>query len=377
MIPSADRIEDFHRESLVIDTCGPHGPLIFTDNMLARVDEMTAAGTYTGLVIGEIEKMTRDAIAADALRGFWEGLEASGVDVSVVTIGAFGPRPFSFEGAVADLSSYQKLFESTDRIRKVTSAGDARSVKDDGAFGIILDFQNSTHFGDDLDKLDLFYEFGLRVIQLTYNTRNLVADGCTERNPGGLSKFGVSVIRRMNELGILIDTSHSSERTTLDAIEVSERPTAVTHSFAKSLHDHDRGKGDDVIRATGEAGGYFGVVCVPFFLTAEPEATLDHFIAHFEKVVELAGPEHVGIGTDWGQVFPKTLVDLLHEEVRRFGFGPEHRVDFNAQLKGFETWERWPAITAALARRGYSDDEMSGFLGQNFLRVFEQATSPR
>ena len=370
-----DRATQLHEQCLVVDTCGPPGSLQFTPEMLARIDEMTAAGAYTGVIIGEIERMTRDAAARDELPGFWEGLEASGVDVSVVTIGAFGPSPFSFEGAIADLASYTRLFDSTDRIRKVTSAAEARSVRDDGAFGIILDFQNATHIGEDLDKLDLFYEFGLRVIQLTYNTRNLVADGCAERNPSGLSKFGVSVVKRMNELGILVDTSHSSERTTIDAIEVSEVPTAVTHSMARSLHEHDRAKSDDVIRAVGQSGGYFGVLLVPFFLTPEPDGTLDHFLAHLDRAVELAGPEHVGIGSDWGQIFPPALVDLLHEEVRRFGFRPEHRVDFNARLKGFETWEKWPSITAALVERGYSDDEIRGFLGENFLRVFEEASS--
>ena len=368
------RAEQLHRGSIVVDTCGPLGPHLFAPEMLDRVDTMIAEGAYTGLILSEAEMMAREAIPRDGLPGYWEGLEASGVDLSVVTIGAFGPSPFSFEGAIADLAGYSRLFDSTDRIRKVTSVEAARKAKRDGAFGVILDFQNSTH-ARNLDDLDLFYDFGLRVIQLTYNERNLVADGCAERNPGGLSRYGVSFVKRMNELGILVDTSHSSERTTLDALEVSERPTAVTHSFAKALHAHDRGKNDDVIKAVGESGGYFGVLIVPFFLTDEPEGTMEHFVAHFERIVELAGPEHVGIGTDWGQVVPKTLIDLLHEEMRRFGFREEHRVDFGAQTRGFETWEKWPNITAALIEHGYTDDEIRGFLGENFLRVFDEVTS--
>lgn len=372
-----DQVLRLHADALVVDTCGPLGPSTYTREMLARIDELTTAGTSTGIIIRDIEDMARRAIMRGEVPDFWDRLEQSGVNVSLVTIGAFGRMPFSFEGAVRDLAGFTRLFESSDRVRKVTTAAEARAVKEASDFGIILAFQNATHIGEDLENLDLFHDFGLRVIQLTYNERNLVGDGCTERNPGGLSRFGVSVVRRMNELGILVDTSHSSNRTTLDAVEVSERATAVTHSFARGLHSHDRGKTDDVIRAIGESGGYFGVLLVPFFLTSEPEATLDHFIRHFEHVVDLAGAEHVGIGTDWGQVHPKPLIDLLHEEMRRFGFREEHRVDFSAQTTGFATWEEWPNITRALVAHGYSERQVRGFLGENFLRVFERATQPR
>jgi membrane dipeptidase len=179
----------------------------------------------------------------------------------------------------------------------------------------------------------------------------------------------------MNELGILVDLSHCSEATTLDAIDTSTKPVAITHSFCKALSDHDRGKSDDVIRALGEAGGYFGILTVPFFITTEPTATLDHFVAHFDRVVDLIGPQHVGIGTDWGVHFPKPLVDMLNEEMARLGFREEHRVDWGATVEGFRDWREWPNITRALVSRGYSDEQIEGFLGGNFLRVFERAVA--
>ena len=170
-----------------------------------------------------------------------------------------------------------------------------------------------------------------------------------------------------------MDLSHCSEPTTLDAIEASEVPVAVTHAFCSSVFDHDRGKSDEVIRLLGERHGYFGVLCVPFFITDDPSPTLDHFIAHLEHVVGLIGPERVGIGTDWGVELPPSLVGAMNEEMRRFGFRAEHRVDWGATLGGYERWQRWPNITRALVDRGYSDEEIVGFLGGNFLRVFEQA----
>src|SRR5437867_1283243 len=166
----------------------------------------------------------------------------------------------------------------------------------------------------------------------------------------------------MNELGIRVDTDHCSDATTLDAIEVSERPVAVSHSFCRAVSEHDRGKGDDVIRAVGQNGGYFGVVLVPFFITGDPDPSLDHWLAHVEHAVALAGPEHVGIGTDWGEELPKQLVDLLNEEIRQpgFGFREEHRVDWAATVGGYGSWREWPNLTRALAGAGYSDDEIRG-----------------
>ena len=215
----------------------------------------------------------------------------------------------------------------------------------------------------------------MRVIQLTYNSRNLLGDGCTERVQTGLSRFGVDAVKRMNEVGVLVDTGHCSDATTLDAIEVSERPVAVTHAFSRVVSDHDRGKGDEVIRAIGQSGGYFGVVLVPFFITDDPNATLDHWLAQIDRVVELAGAGHVGIGTDWGEELPKQLMDMLNEEMRLAGFGfrEEHRVDWAATVDGYRSWREWPNLTAALLEHGYSDGEVRGFLGANFLRLFRES----
>ncbi|MGH2730196.1 MAG: dipeptidase, partial [Actinomycetota bacterium] len=337
-----------------------------------RIEAMVAANVPTGRILGVIDDIPQEALVRNELPEFWAGWAQSGVDVSSVTVGAFGERPFGYDNAVRDLAGWTRSFDLLPRFLKVIHPADAIRTKQENRHGIILNFQDTTHIGSDLDKLNFFYDLGVRIIQLTYNHRNLVGDGCTERSPSGLSLFGLDVVRRMNELGILVDVSHCGEPTTLDAIEASTKPVAVTHSFCRALSDHDRGKSDDVIRALGDAGGYFGVLLVPFFITADPVATLDHFVAHFERVVDLIGPDQVGVGTDWGARFPKPLIDLLNEEVRRLGFREEHRVDWNATVEGFRDWREWPNITGALVDRGYSDDEITGFLGANFLRVLER-----
>lgn len=364
------RASSLHRETLVIDTLGPLGPSTFSSDALRVLDDLVARKASASEAIVAVWDMTIRALAQGELPEFWDDWEKTGVDSVSLTIGAFGDTPFTYENAIHDLGLLTHLFDSrSDRLVKVRTTRDLDRAKSHGKKGVILNFQNTTHIGDDLDKLDLFYELGLRIIMLTYNSRNLVGDGCTERVQAGLSSFGVEVVKRLNELRILVDLSHCGEPTTLDAIEVSEHPVAITHAFCRAISDHDRGKSDDVIRAIGDSGGYFGVCVVPFFITIDPAPTLDHWLAHVDRAVELAGAEHVGVGTDWGEDLPKQLIDLLNEEMRRFGFREEHRVDWAATVDGYRSWREWPNLTRALVDHGYSDEEIRGFLGENFKRV--------
>jgi membrane dipeptidase len=366
---SSEDYERLHRESLVVDTMGPPGPSLHSEKMLARLDELVAEGAQPARTIDEMERMADEAVINGELDGFWEGWERSGVDVSSVTLGAFGPLPFTYENAMRDITRWQRKFDALDRFVHVRSAADAERAHEAIKHGIILNFQNTEHFGDDLGRLEDFYELGIRIIQLTYNGHNLVGDGCTQADPSGLSLFGVEVVKRMNELGILIDVSHCSEPTSLDAVKASEKPVAITHGFSRTLNPHDRGASDDLLRAVANNGGYVGIVLVPFFLTTESRVTLDHFLKHVDYVAGLIGVDHVGIGTDWAPPVPPQLQTLLTEEVRRIGFRSEHRVDWGATIDELPDWTDWPNITRALVAQGYSDNEVRGIVGGNFLRT--------
>jgi len=369
-----ERAAQLHREAIVIDTMSLLGPDVYTKEMLAWLDEAVARSAPTWQVALHMQEMQHRALLDGELPGYWEGWEEAGVDVASVTLGAFGEKPFTYDNAIADLAQMTETFDRLpDRLVKILTADDIVRAKRDRRRGVILNFQNTAHFGDDLGLLERFYELGLRIIQLTYNQRNLVGDGCTERNPAGLSRFGVGVVKRMNELGILVDLGHCSNPTSLDAIEASERPVAVTHATCASVVAHDRGKSDDVLRAIGESGGYFGVCIVPFFISTRPDPSLDEWLRHIDRVVQLAGVEHVGIGTDWGTELPPQFVHLLNDEMRRFGFREEHRVDWGATVDGFRTWRDWPNLTRSLLEHGYSDDEVRGLIGGNFLRMFREA----
>lgn len=363
------RAATLHREALVVDTLSGE-PSVFSPEMLARLDELAARQTPLPDILDELDRMATEALVAGRLPEYWAWWEASGVDVISATQGAFGRIPFSYEAAVRDLARMTRKFDGCDRLLKVTRAADIERAKAEGRRGIILNFQNTTAIGQDLALLDFFYDLGVRIVQLTYNTQNFVGAGCTERHDGGLTHFGLRLIRHMNDRGILIDLSHCGLRTTLEAIDASRHPVAITHAFSRELSPHDRGKTDEILRALARRDGYFGVLVVPFFITGEPKATLHHFLAHVDRAVEIMGIDRVGIGTDWGAVFPPPLEALLDAEMARFGFRPEHRTSWGARVEGYQSWRDWPNLTRALVWRGYSDNEIIKLLGANFLRIF-------
>lgn len=364
-----------HRKSIVIDSMvdiGEPGTRVYTPSMLAKLDELADAGIAPELAIDAVAVMTDEALLRGELDAYWEGWDRSGVDAAMVTVGELGEEgPFTYENAIRDLKRWAQKFESIDRFCAVGSAVDAEDAHREHKTGIVLNFQNTTHFGDDLDKLEEFHGLGIRSIQLTYNSRNLVGEGCMETEPRGLTAFGADVVKAMNELGILVDVSHCSHATAFGALEVSERPIAITHGFAKALHDHDRGSSDDLIRAVGERG-YIGVVMVPFFLTDEPQATLEHFLRHVDHIVGLVGADRVGVATDWTPPLPARLQAMLTSAVEQIGFRTKHRVDWGASVDGFGRWQDWPNITRALLAHGYSESEARGIIGGNFLRLFRE-----
>jgi membrane dipeptidase len=175
----------------------------------------------------------------------------------------------------------------------------------------------------------------------------------------------------MNELGILVDLSHCGTQTAWDAIRTSKKPVAFTHTFSKVLSMHDRGKTDDLLKAVAGTGGYVGVLVVPFFISDRPDVTLETAVDHVRHVVDVCGIDHVGIGTDWGAVFPTELADKLNQEMGEIGFRAEHRVDWNFHMPDYRSWRDWPNMTRQLVQRGFSDEEIQKILGRNFLRVFE------
>lgn len=290
-------------------------------------------------------------------------------DASGVTAGHSEVHVGDLRMLLEDISYVDYLADHLPWLRKALRAADFRQAKKDGGHAFYLQCQPNPPISPDLSLIDLAYDAGLRVLQLTYNVQDAIATGCTERSAGGVSNLGATLIRRLNNLGIIVDVAHCNAQTALDACKLSERPVVVSHTAAAALYPHDRGVTDEIAVAVAATGGIIGVVAVPSFLGAglsSIETMLDH-IDHFAHAV---GWEHVAVGTDWPIGAPKWALVEFQSWVLAHGFRPEHGIVTTQNLRGFDDYRDFPNIARGLVARGYTDGQITGILGDNFLRVF-------
>jgi membrane dipeptidase len=322
-------------------------------------------------------KVYNEAVVVDGLNvSNWESpavfdsLSKGGVTAINATIAVWEGYAEAMDNVAAWI---HRFGERRANLSQVTGVQDILDSKRDGKTGVILGWQNASPIENDLDRLDLFYRLGVRVIQLTYNERNLLGNGCWERNDDGLSHFGADAVREMNRLGILIDLSHVGDRTTLDAIELSDQPVACTHANARSFFGNQRNKTDDALRLIAEKGGVIGATSWPPFLRNGWESTLEDFADAIEDMVERVGIDHVGIGSDYTQGQTKEWFDVLMSQQGTKLLDRRHEYpDVPGHPVGLETPDKMPAIADALVSRGFAADEITKILGGNWLRLLTQ-----
>ena len=260
--------------------------------------------------------------------------------------------------------------ENDDILLQVFTTEDIHRAKKENKTGIYLGWQNTWGIEDRIDYLRLFKDLGVGVMQLTYNTQNLVGSGCWESRDAGLSDFGRDVVDEMNRVGILIDLSHVGPRTSEDAIRHSNKPVAYTHCCPSALLDHPRNKSDDQLRFLADHGGIVGVATYPPFLPKGAETTVDDALDAFEHIIDLVGEDGVAIGTDFTQDQTAEWFDWL---CRDKGYGRrlvERSWDTAPMPVGLGTLGEYPNVTAAMERRGWSEMRIRKVLGENWLRLF-------
>lgn len=305
-----------------------------------------------------------------------EKFRSSGINVFHVAQGVGGRTD-----PVGNVTRFLALWNGfiathSDHFMRVDSAADLGAVATSGKVGILLGVQNSEHFTRDLEAIDLFYSLGQRVSQLTYNSRNRIGDGCTERVDAGLSDYGISVVQRMNEVGMAVDVSHCGDLTTLEAIAVSAQPVLITHSNARALTPgHPRCKTDAAISAMAAKGGVLGITGVRMFVRDSEPTTVEHVLDHFDYIARLVGVEHVGLGSD---IDLEGYDDLEPETIQRLvsAYKGSYRFREKIDIEGIDHPRRVFDLTEGLIRRGYSDEDIILILGGNFQRVLAEIWSP-
>jgi membrane dipeptidase len=293
-----------------------------------------------------------------------ERLHRGGVTAVNATVAAWhGP-----EEARSLVDAFRTLAEKRrDIVRPVLSTEDIHRAKAEGKVGLIIGFQDTAPVGNDLKRLAVWHEAGVRIMQLTYNAPNLVGCGCQAAVDGGLTPFGRDVVREMNRLGILIDASHCGPVTTLQAIGASAKPISFTHANLLRFHANPRNKSEEAARALAAKGGVIGAASFVGLLTAKPPATTDTYVAAIDDLVSLIGIGHVGLGPDFmeemtAQVAAQALKDLPPAVLAQFMAAPP--------TKGFESVSEFPNVTASLLASGRSIAEARKLLGENWLRLY-------
>jgi len=249
----------------------------------------------------------------------------------------------------------------------VGRAEDIDHAKAKQKIAVIIGLQNADEFRDPKD-VKAFFELGLRCAQLTYNSQNLIGSGSTDRVDGGISDYGVEIIKAMNEVGMLIDVSHSGDRTTLDAIELSPKPIAFTHSNCRALNNHPRLKTDEAIRKLAAKGGVMGITGVRNFVKDKEPTTVEDIVDHIDHVVKLVGIEHVGIGTDSDLMGYDHMPPDQYKQLKA-GYKSSYAFRDKIDTDGFNHPRKMFDLTAALVRRGYNDSNIQAVLGGNFRRL--------
>lgn len=304
-------------------------------------------------------------------------MRAAGMRGCVITLGNPALQGFTARESVAtELSAYDAHIRAhPERLVKVLSARDLEAAMERRQIGVLYYLQNSTPLGDDIGALDGLRASGVRIIQLTYNSRNLAGDGCLERTNSGLSRFGLDVVAAMNERRMLVDLSHCGEATTREGIASSKAPVAVTHAGCTSVYDHPRNKADHLLKALADRGGVIGIFQINPYLGPRERNTLDDYLAHIDHAVKVAGEDHVAIGSDREhRVIPDTpeekqkLIDELSRlrPVTAAGFRWPFFISELNHPRRMET------IARALERRRYTSRQVDKILRGNWHRVLKE-----
>jgi membrane dipeptidase len=285
-----------------------------------------------------------------------------------------------FRETVENVVDWNRRFEKySDLIIPGRSADDVRRAHAEGKTAIVFGFQNCSPIEDDIGLVEVCHQLGARFMQLSYNNQSLLATGCYEADDPGITRMGRQVIHEMNRVGLVIDMSHSAERSTLEAIEISERPIAITHANPASWHPALRNKSDTVLKALAESGGMLGLSLYPHHLNEGSRCTLEDFCTMIARTAEVMGMEQIGFGSDLCQNQPDTVVAWMRNGTwtrdTDFGEGSANAPGFPDQPTWFRDNRDFKGIQAGMRAVGFSNTDIAKIGGGNWLSFFERSFS--
>ena len=305
-------------------------------------------------------------------RKIFEINRSAGLDAVHVTI----VYHEDFDELQLEIKKWEKLFhENSDLIFLGKNFQDIDKANKENKTAIFFGFQNCSPIEDDINLVEKVHQLGCRFMQLTYNNQSLLATGCYEKVDSGVTNFGREVIREMNRVGLVVDMSHSAEKSTLDAIEFSEKPIAITHANPSFWHPAKRNKSSDLLKILSDSGGMLGLSLYPHHLKDNTNCTLDSFCEMVAKTAEIMDVKKIGIGSDLCLDHPDTVVEWMRNgswsKSKNYGEGSKNKPGFPKQPDWFLDARGFSNIEKGLKKVGFSDTETYGILGNNWYNFYK------
>ncbi|MFC7049226.1 dipeptidase [Emcibacter nanhaiensis] len=311
-------------------------------------------------------------------RGIRDAL-ASGLTAMNLTLGYVAGKDDPFEQSVREIGKWNAAIRAaSDRLLKVYDISDIARARQTGRLGVIFGFQNAVQIGEDPERVDIFANLGMRIIQLTYNDRNQIGCGSVVTEDTGLTDLGRQIVERLNQCRVLVDASHGGPQTILDAIDQSSAPMAITHTGCRALADLPRNVSDETLKKLADRGGVAGIYFMPF-LNKGPQPYAEAVVRHIEHAVNVAGEDHVGIGTD----NPVTAIDdmpayrafIRKEVAQRAKAGvsaPGEQGDIVPMIPDLQGIDKYRKLMRLLDQRGFSSGQIEKIMGLNFHRLMKE-----
>jgi len=305
-------------------------------------------------------------------RKIFEINRSAGLDAVHVTI----VYHEDFDELQLEIKKWEKLFhENSDLIFLGKNFQDIDKANKENKTAIFFGFQNCSPIEDDINLVEKVHQLGCRFMQLTYNNQSLLATGCYEKVDSGVTNFGREVIREMNRVGLVVDMSHSAEKSTIDAIEFSEKPIAITHANPSFWHPAKRNKSSDLLKILSDSGGMLGLSLYPHHLKDNTNCTLDSFCEMVAKTAEIMDVKKIGIGSDLCLDHPDTVVEWMRNgswsKSKNYGEGSKNKPGFPKQPDWFLDARGFSNIEKGLKKAGFSDTETHGILGNNWYNFYK------